>query len=74
MTLTLKTKLRSLSRETPPDLREELNRKRRNERNTPPVAPPKDKRKGKANPSDLRDSMNKRRQDLDTEMRSLRER
>ena len=42
-----------------------------NERTIPHVAPLEDKRKGEANPSDLRDSLNKRRQDLDSETRSL---
>ena len=36
------------------------------------MAPREDKGKGNANPSTLRDSLNKRRQDLDTEMGSLR--
>ena len=33
--------------------------------------PPKDAGKRKANPSDLRDSLNKRRRELDSEMKSL---
>ena len=35
------------------------------------MAPPEDKRNGKANPSNLRDLLNKRRQDLYFKMRSL---
>ncbi|XP_062113947.1 uncharacterized protein LOC133824950 [Humulus lupulus] len=60
------------SKEAMPDLREELNGKRLAVRTTPPVAPPKDREKRKGNPTEIRDSLHKRRQELDTEMRSLR--